>query len=70
MGEGASSSHEFVKGRSCLTSLFSFYDSVTHLVDEGMAVDVSTQTLVKPLAVSHSILWQKLAALGCVVFAG
>ena len=28
----------FVKGRSCLTSLISFYDQVTRLVDEGKAV--------------------------------
>ncbi|KAJ7408312.1 rna-directed dna polymerase from mobile element jockey-like [Pitangus sulphuratus] len=32
----------FVKGRSCLTNLISFYDKVTCLVDEGRAVDVST----------------------------
>jgi len=29
-----------MKGRSCLTNLTSFYDQVTHLVDEGKAVDV------------------------------
>ena len=34
------SQHRFMKGRSCLTSLISFYDQVTHLVDEGKAVDV------------------------------
>jgi len=32
--------HGFRKGRSCLTSLISFYDQVTHLVGEGEAVDV------------------------------
>ena len=26
--------HGFMRGRSCLTSLSSFYDQVTHLVDE------------------------------------
>ena len=31
--------HGFMKGRSCLTNLIS-YDLVTHLVDEGKAVDV------------------------------
>ncbi|KAK4832301.1 LOW QUALITY PROTEIN: hypothetical protein QYF61_021700 [Mycteria americana] len=34
------SQHGFRKGRSCLTNLISFYDKVTHLVDEGKAVDV------------------------------
>ncbi|PKU45402.1 rna-directed dna polymerase from mobile element jockey-like [Limosa lapponica baueri] len=32
------SQHGFMKGRSCLTNLISFYDKMTHLVDE--AVDV------------------------------
>ena len=34
------SQHGLVNGRSCLTKLISFYDKVTHLVDEGKAVDV------------------------------
>ncbi|GAB0175652.1 mitochondrial enolase superfamily member 1 [Grus japonensis] len=34
------SQHGFMKGRSCLTNLISFYDKVTHLVDEGKAVDI------------------------------
>jgi len=34
------SQHGFMKGRCCLTSLISFYDQVTCLVDEGKAVDV------------------------------
>ncbi|GAB0199824.1 mitochondrial enolase superfamily member 1 [Grus japonensis] len=34
------SQHGFVKGRSCLTNLISFYDKVTCLADEGKAVDV------------------------------
>ncbi|KAK4828567.1 hypothetical protein QYF61_027657 [Mycteria americana] len=35
------SKHGFRKGRSCLTKLISFYNKVTHLVDEGKAVDVT-----------------------------
>ena len=34
------SQHGFMKGRSCLTNLISFYDQVTHPVDEGKAVDI------------------------------
>ena len=34
------SQHGFMKGRSCLTNLISFYDPVTCLMDEGKAVDV------------------------------
>ena len=29
-----------MKGRSYFTNLISFYDKMTHLVDEGKAVDV------------------------------
>jgi len=34
------SQHGFIKGRSCLTNLISFYGQVTCLVDEGKAVDL------------------------------
>ena len=34
------SQHGFMKGRSCLTNLISFYDRATCLLDEGKAVDV------------------------------
>ena len=34
------SQHGFMKGRSCLTNLISFYDKMTRLLDEGKVVDI------------------------------
>jgi len=54
-----------MKGRSCLTNLIFFYDKVTHLVDEGGAVDVVHLDLNETLdTVSHRILLEKMAAHG------
>ncbi|GAB0187154.1 mitochondrial enolase superfamily member 1 [Grus japonensis] len=59
------SQHGFMKGRSCLTNLTSFCDKVSHLVDEGKAVDVVYLEISKAFdATSPSILLEKLAAPG------
>ena len=55
----------FMKGRSCLSKLISFYDLVTHVVDERKAVDVVYLDFSKAFDnASHCLVPQKLAVCG------
>jgi len=60
-----SSQHGFTKGRSCLTNLLTFVDSVTKSVDEGNPVDIVYLDFAKALdKVPHQRLFNKLKAHG------
>lgn len=60
--------HGYWRGMSCLTHVIFFYDQVTHLVNEGNAVDVVYIGFSKAFdTITHSICLKKLEGLDCVL---
>lgn len=58
------SQHKFMRGKPCSTNLSSFYDKVTHLVDQGKAADVIFWTFRKTFnIVSHGIFLDKSSSM-------
>lgn len=56
------SQHGFMKSRSCLTILFSFYEKVIELVDDEKSIDVLYLNLSKT---SDTVSCNVLEKLGC-----
>jgi len=66
------SQHVFNKGRSCLTNLIYFCDKVTHLVDEGKAMDIVYLDFSKAFEFPTAYSWRNwlfMAWMG-ILFAG
>ncbi|GAB0183655.1 mitochondrial enolase superfamily member 1 [Grus japonensis] len=58
------SQHGFMKGRSCLSNLISFYDKATPLVDEGKAVGVVYLDFSKAFDTISHIAWTAVCFAG------
>ncbi|KAJ7424563.1 RNA-directed DNA polymerase from mobile element jockey-like protein [Willisornis vidua] len=57
------SQHSFMRGKSCLSNLISFYDEGTHLADHRKQFDVISMDFSKAFdTVSHRILLDKFPA--------
>ncbi|KAJ7422637.1 hypothetical protein WISP_37002 [Willisornis vidua] len=57
------SQHSFIRGKSCSSNLFSFYDKATHLADLGKLVDVILLDISKAFhTVSHSVFLDEMSS--------
>lgn len=58
------SQHGFMGGTSCLIKLISFYDRVTHLVDQGKSVNFIFLNFINAFdTASHIILLDKMSSI-------
>lgn len=65
------SQHRFMRGRSCVINLVSFYSKVTHLVDQENPIDVIFLDFSQVFdTIFHSILLDKPSGIQLVVTSG